>query len=264
MSTVLESVIADLADEAESLRSILAGLDAHAWSTPTPAEGWNVADQVAHLVMFDERCMWGIADPDKFVDDRTAMSGDGVYAAIHDGYASMQPTLLLARWTEGNDRLRSAGITADPKARCMWYGPSMSVVSMLTARLMETWAHGWDVCDAVGARMQDTSRLRHVAHIAVGARAFAYAANKRAVPDAVVRVELTAPDGSVWAWGDDTAEQTVRGTALGFCLAATQRRHVDDCGLTAHGDAAAEWLSIIQAFAGPPGKGRTRGQFPPF
>jgi hypothetical protein len=44
-------------------------------------------------------------------------------------------------------------------------------------------------------------------------------------------------------------------------LLATQRRHRDDLDVRAHGADADEWLGIIQAFAGLPGKGRERGQF---
>ena len=262
MSSVLQSVIADLAAETDALAGILRALPAAAWHAPTPAEGWTLSDQVAHLVMFDERCMWGISDPERFTADRDALAARGVYASIHDGFAAMDPTELLERWVAGNAALCAVGLRADPKARCMWYGPSMSAVSMLTARVMETWAHGWDICDATGARMADTDRLRHVAHIAVGARAFSYAANTREMPQVPVRVQLDSPSGDTWVWGEGD-DNVVTGSALGFCLAATQRRHVDDCGLTALGDAATEWLGIIQAFAGPPGAGRAKGQFPP-
>jgi hypothetical protein len=53
----------------------------------------------------------------------------------------------------------------------------------------------------------------------------------------------------------------VTGTALDFCLAVTQRRHLDDTALKVKGPAATEWMSIAQAFAGAPGGGRRPGQF---
>jgi hypothetical protein len=55
----------------------------------------------------------------------------------------------------------------------------------------------------------------------------------------------------------------VRGSALGFCLVVTQRRHVDDTDVVAEGPRAREWMEIAQAFAGPPGSGRRPGQFAP-
>jgi uncharacterized protein (TIGR03084 family) len=76
-----------------------------------------------------------------------------------------------------------------------------------------------------------------------------------------VRVELRAPSGEVWAFGPEDASDTVRGPAVDFCLAVTQRRHLDDLDLDVQGPVASEWLSIAQAFAGPPGPGRRPGQF---
>ena len=48
---------------------------------------------------------------------------------------------------------------------------------------------------------------------------------------------------------------------MDFCLLVTQRRHVADTALVPEGDIATEWLTIAQAFAGPPGAGRQPGQF---
>ena len=137
----------------------------------------------------------------------------------------------------------------------------MSARSFITARLMETWAHGQDVVDALGAERPPTDRLRHVAHIGVGARPFSYVANGREPNPAPVRVELVAPSGDEWTWGPDDAADRVSGPALDFCLLVTQRRHRDDVDLTVQGAAADEWIGIAQAFAGPPGPGRRPGQF---
>jgi uncharacterized protein (TIGR03084 family) len=149
----------------------------------------------------------------------------------------------------------------DPKQRIPWYGPAMSATSKVTARLMETWAHGQDIADALGVTRPATDRLRHVAHIGVGARPFSYLARGLEAPKVPVRVELRAPSGELWTWGPAEAGDVVRGPALDFCLVITQRRNRADGDLTATGPMADEWLSIGQAFAGPPGPGRRPGQF---
>jgi uncharacterized protein (TIGR03084 family) len=132
----------------------------------------------------------------------------------------------------------------------------MSVASSVTARLMETWAHGQDVFDALGETRRPTSRLRHIAHLGVNTFGFAYQLNGREVPTAAVRVELTAPDGSRWDWGPQDAQNRVVGSAVEFCLVVTQRRHRSDTGLEISGQVAQEWMSIAQAFAGAPSSGR--------
>jgi uncharacterized protein (TIGR03084 family) len=137
----------------------------------------------------------------------------------------------------------------------------MSVASSITARIMETWAHGQDVADALGALRAPTDRLRHVAFIGARTLANSYQARGLPVPEVPVRVELGAPSGEAWIFGPDDAADVVRGPALDFCLAVTQRRHIDDLDIEAEGPVATEWLSIAQAFAGPPGSGRAPGQF---
>jgi uncharacterized protein (TIGR03084 family) len=131
---------------------------------------------------------------------------------------------------------------------------------MVTARLMETWAHGQDVADTLGTSRQPTDRLRHVAHIGVRARDYAYHVNGLTPPDEAFRVELTGPSGDTWVWGPEQAVQRVTGPSLDFCLLVTQRRHRDDLTVTAEGSEAEHWLTIAQAFAGPPGAGRSAGE----
>jgi uncharacterized protein (TIGR03084 family) len=132
----------------------------------------------------------------------------------------------------------------------------MSAASSLTARIMETWAHTQDIADALGVTREPTDRLRHVAHIGVGARAFSYAVHGKSVPVAEIRVELAGPDGTVWTWGPAEAENRISGPALDFCLLVTQRRHRNDLSLDIEGPAAIEWMAIAQAFAGAAGTGR--------
>jgi uncharacterized protein (TIGR03084 family) len=138
----------------------------------------------------------------------------------------------------------------------------MSAVSFATARLMETWAHGQDIVDALEIDRPGTDRLRHVAHIGVLARPFSYRANNKIMPDAEIRVELMSPTGALWSWGTPDTSNRVSGDALDFCLVATQRRHLADTALQVEGTAALEWMTIAQTFAGPPGSGRQPGQFP--
>jgi uncharacterized protein (TIGR03084 family) len=132
----------------------------------------------------------------------------------------------------------------------------MKARSMLTARLMETWAHGQDIADGLGVERVPTDRLRHVAHLGVRTVGFAFAAHGRPAPEVPIRFELRSPGGELWRWGPEDAADRVSGPALDFCLLVTQRRHRDDLALTAEGTTARAWLPIAQAFAGPPGEGR--------
>ena len=259
----MHQICTDLGDEHVSLDSIVANLDSGDWLRPTPAPGWTIADQISHLWFFDQRALLAATDVEAFVADmQLLISGSGgVEASVIPGRA-ISSGELLESWRADRIRLLDAASSMDPAARIPWYGPSMSARSFVTARLMETWAHGQDIADALSLVRVPTRRLKHIAHLGVRARPFSYRLNGRELPDGDVAVDLTAPDGSVWHWGDSAdGSPSVTGSALDFCLVVTQRRHWTDTDLCVVGDQAVEWISIAQAFAGQPGGGRLPGQF---
>ncbi len=256
--SLLDQVLADLAAEGDALEALVAPLDAAGWHTPTPAAGWDVATQVAHLAWTDEVAVvaatdqeaWdalvleALADPAGFVDAQALAGGRA------------EPAALLARWRRARPALRQTLSDYPSGEKMPWFGPPMSPTSMATARFMETWAHGLDIAEALGQVPQPTDRIRHVAHLGVRTRDFAFGVHELEPPAEAFRIELVAPSGEVWEWGPPDAAQTVRGPAYDFCLRVTQRRHRDDLGLVATGPDAERWLDLAQAFAGPPGTGR--------
>jgi uncharacterized protein (TIGR03084 family) len=256
MPVDVAALAADLTAESAVTRALVAGLDEPGWRTPTPAAGWDIADQVSHLAYFDEVAVRAAVRPDEFRAELATGLDHFDPDAIAARFRVLTGTELLAWFDTARTGLLETFSTIDPQLRLPWFGPAMSAASSLTARFMETWAHSQDIADALGVTREPTARLRHVAHIGVGARAFSYAAHGKTPPPEPVRVELTAPDGTVWTWGQPDAENRVTGTALDFCLLVTQRRHRDDLDLTVDGEAAQDWIDIAQAFAGPPGPGR--------
>jgi len=255
----MAALTADLAAESAVTRALVAGLDEAGWHTPTPAAGWDIADQISHLAYFDEVTVRSAVRPEQFRAELAAAEADGginpdtIAARFRDRTGAQ----LLAWFKVARADLIGTFAALDPRARLPWFGPAMTAASSLTARIMETWAHTQDIADALGVTREPTERLRHVVHIGVGARAFSYAVHGKTPPQAPVLVELTGPDGSRWTWGPEDAADRVTGPALDFCLLVTQRRHRDDVALAIDGPAAAEWMAIAQAFAGAAGTGRS-------
>jgi uncharacterized protein (TIGR03084 family) len=256
--SIVDELLADLAAESAQLRRVVADLPEDGWRTPTPAEGWDVATQIAHLAWTDECAVTAATDPagwDALIAQALAdMEGFVDKSALTGG--AVPPNELLARWDAARDALAATLRTADGKIP--WFGPPMAPASMATARFMETWAHGLDVCDALGVTAERTDRVKHVCHLGVRTRDFAYSVRSLVAPEADIRVELTSPSGQLWHWGAETAAQSVTGPAWDFARLVTQRVHRDDTALVAVGADADLWLDIAQAFAGPPGKGRPR------
>jgi len=258
MSVSMDYLIADLRAETAVLEGILDTLDDDAWTRSTPAPGWSIADQISHLAHADDSATLAVRDRAKFEAGRDAVVSDvnGFTARVAREHRDLSPAELRAWFARARNTMIEVYGALDPSTRVPWYGPDMSAAAQMTARIMETWAHGRDIADAVRAEWAITPGLRQVAHISVRAIPNSFRAHGRPVPDDPVRVELTTPGGDVWVWGPADAPNRVTGDAVELCLVATQRRHPDDTALTAEGPVAVEWLTIAQAFAGPPGVGR--------
>lgn len=251
-------ILDDLACESAELDTLVAGLAARDWTLPTPAPGWTIAHQIAHLAWTDEQACQAATDPSGFarrLQDSLAELPTAVDRQAAAG-AAEPPGVLLQRWRAGREALQQALRALPAGARVPWFGPPMGAAAMASARIMETWAHGRDVADALGMPRDPSPRLRHVAWIGVRTRDFAFRSRRLDPPEREFRVELSAPDGGSWVFGPPDADQRVTGSALEFCLLVTQRVHRADTRLAAEGADAERWLSFAQAFAGPPGPGR--------
>ena len=250
----LAAIAADALAEHDALAAILVDIPPEDWERPTPAAGWSIRDQLSHLAYFDGAARLSIAEPDAFRAARAEAVADiekFVDATLAYG-RGITGADLLDRFTTERRRLVEAALAAPEGVRVPWYGPDMAVASSITARIMETWAHGQDVADALGVVRPPTARLRHVCDIGIRARPFTYRNRKLDAPETPLRVELDAPDGTTWEWGPPDAADRIRGSALDFALVVTQRRLAADTALEVDGDDARRWIAFAQAFAGNP------------
>jgi uncharacterized protein (TIGR03084 family) len=252
------SVVADLRAESDDLDALVADLPAECWRTDTPAPGWTIAHQIAHLLWTDRVSVLAVTNEAGFGELLTeaAKNPTGFVDAGAEELSAIQPAEMLTEWRSTRNRLHDELLAVTDGRKLPWFGPPMSAASMATARLMETWAHGVDVADALGVSRPATIRLRSIAHIGVRTRDYAYMVNGLAAPSDPFLVELLAPDGTTWSWGPADAPQRVSGSAEDFCMLVTQRRPRAELDVTADGADAEQWLTIAQAFAGPPGAGR--------
>ncbi|WP_156764016.1 TIGR03084 family metal-binding protein [Mycobacterium sp. 852002-50816_SCH5313054-b] len=251
-------MVADLRAESDDLDALVAPLPSDGWADPTPAPGWTVAHQIGHLLWTDRVALTAVTDEAGFAEVLAAAQADptGFVDTGAEELAAVAPAELLADWRATRARLHEALLAVPDGRKLPWFGPPMSAASMATARLMETWAHGLDVADALGVKRRATERLRSIAHIGVRTRDYAFIINNLGPPTDPFLVELRGPGGDTWSWGPPDAAQRVTGSAEDFCFLVTQRRPLGALDITADGPDAQRWLEIAQAFAGPPGPGR--------
>ena len=260
MPVDMAALAADLAAESAVTRALVAGLDKAGWRTPTPAAGWDIADQISHLAYFNEVTVQSAVHPEQFNAELAAAEADGGINpdTIAARFRDRTGAELLAWFEVARAELIDTFIGLDPRARLPWFGPAMSAASSLTARIMETWAHTQDIADALGVSPRADAHGCATSRTSAWARACS-ATPSTGKPRRPIRSVSSSSDrrAPVWTWGPEDAEDRVTGPALDFCLLVTQRRHRDDLALAVTGPAATEWMTIAQAFAGAAGTGRS-------
>jgi uncharacterized protein (TIGR03084 family) len=247
----------DFREESEEMFALLDTLDEQAWEWKTQFKEWTLNDVIAHLHFGDYAADLSLRDPAAFMDFRrrfTAASkrGIGHLALTHQWLAGIRNRALLNRWHQFSQEMADRFGIADPKQRVQWFGPDMSVRSSITARLMETWAHGQAVYDRLGQTRQHTDRIKNIAVIGVNTFGWTFTNRGLEIPPEKPYIRLTAPSGVIWEWNQPNQENYIAGNAVEFCQVVTQVRSIADTALKVVGNTATSWMSLAQCFAGPP------------
>jgi len=252
----MHAICKDLKAEYDELDNIVANLDEKEWHLVTPFYNWSIKDEISHLVYYDEAALQSLTGREEFMAGFEALlgsmkPGDDLFDEINVRGRAIPEKELLASWRATRKDIVARLEKQEPKDRLAWYGPDMSARSFATARIMEIWAHGQDVLDALGLIRQPTPRLKHIAHMGVATCGWSFINRQMQPPDAEIRVNLTGPANESWTWGPEGVPDSITGDAEGFCLVITQRRNIADTNLLVKGDVAQRWMAIAQAFAGP-------------
>ena len=251
----MDAIVAALAAQQEELTRLLHDLGADGWRQPSPCEGWDVADVVLHLAQTNEMSIASLEDRLTGWFEEI-MAGLEPAGDVDEGAAAMVakerggPTdELLARWTDGARRLHDLLAADDPHRRVEWVAGRLSVMTLSTTRLAETWIHTGDVARALGRSAATSDRLEHIARLAWRTLPYAFARAGREM-NGPVAFELTGPDGAEWTFRPDEPTSTiVRGDALDLCLVAARRVDPADTALSAEGPDGTAVLEVVRTYA---------------
>lgn len=147
------SSIAALAEVLGSVLEATDGLDEAAWSTPTSCPGWDVRDQLSHLIGF-ERLLMGEAAPEVDFDRSHLRNPIGEIN---------EPWIAERRGRPGGEvraelaevgALRVAALAAMPEAAFdeVGWSPVGEVphATFMQVRVLDLWVHEQDVREALG------------------------------------------------------------------------------------------------------------------
>ncbi|MEN8721308.1 MAG: TIGR03084 family metal-binding protein [Alphaproteobacteria bacterium] len=259
----------DFREESDALYALLKDVDEDRFDQTTQFKDWTINDVLGHLHFWNYMADLSMQDEDRFVSvlgevmAETKVSGTlrSFEVKWRDGLSGKA---LLDTWHEFYQGMAERFAAADPKLRLKWAGPDMSARSSITARLMETWAHGQEVYDALGVVRADADRIKNIAVLGVNTFKFNHMINKIDVPETAPYVRLTAPSGAVWEFGEPSDDERIEGSATEFCQTVTQTRNIADTSLQVTGSVATRWMAMAQCFAGaatpppPPGTRKTQ------
>lgn len=244
----------DFAEECDALNAVLIGLSPADWDRRTQFKGWSLNDVLVHLHFWNGMADLSLQDPagfqHKMAQMLPRMQAEGM-RGMENAAVTERGEELRRAWENLYRGMIPRWAAQDPKARVQWAGPDMSVRSSITARQMETWAHGQEVFDLLGQTRSDTDRIRNIVVLGVNTFGWSYKVHGLAVPAQMPFLALTAPSGEVWTYGEP-GDTRIEGPAVDFAQVMAQTRNVADTALQATGPVAVEWMSIAQCFAGGP------------
>ena len=248
-------VASDFVEETRSLYQLVKDLEPAELEAVTQFKGWSILDVISHLHVWNVAAFLSLTDPDEFANFYGKVSATieqgGTLRDFESGYiGTLQGPAVVQMWNVFAEALGGAFSLTDPKQRVPWAGPSMSARSSISARLMETWAHGHEVFDLLGTQRNETDRIKNIAVLGVNTYGWTYACRGSKPLGPLPRITLTAPSGEVWEWGEADESASVTGSAQEFCQVVTQTRNIADVNLVVEGAAAVDWMSKAQCFAG--------------
>lgn len=259
----------DFRAESQALAAVLQDLPEADLHRVTQFKDWTIDHVLGHLHLFNvaaETALQGAGPFDAFISPILAemQAGKSILHSQFGWLDGLSGRPLFEAWRAGADSCADAYAKADPKQRVKWIGPDMSALSAITARQMETWAHGQEIFDVLGIDRIEQDRIRNIAHLGVSTYGWTFANRGEAAPEPAPYVELTGPSGAVWTWNTPQEDNLVRGAAVEFAQVVTQVRNIADTSLETCGAAAARWMEVAQCFAGPvetpPAKGARHQQ----
>lgn len=248
MDARMQAAVDELEAEQNDLDSVLASLTDDQWLTPTSAEGWDVRDQISHLADVNEVAFDTATGGPRSLNASVATfptPEDFTMSGCLRGRA-MSPAEVLTWYRTSSKPLNDHLRTRSASDHIPW-GLGFKAPTLATARLMETWAHGLDVTDALGVEPILTPRLRSVAWLVTNALPYAFMTAGITPPPGTLRVEVTF-EGEVWTFGPDDATDRIEGDAYEYCRVGIQRAKREETSLKAIGKLAEAALTNARAF----------------
>jgi len=256
----------DFLSESEALYSLVTSLSEQDFERKTAFKDWTINTVIRHLHLWNWAADLALKDTDAFQAFLVELrSGRGSLNEFEKEWVDgLSGQALVQTWRGFFSEMTARFDVADPARRVAWAGPDMSVRSSITARLMETWAHGQEVYDLLGVVRENADRIRNIVVLGVNTYGWTFNVRDEQPPQPIPHLKLEAPSGELWTFNAPSTTELIEGLAEDFCQVVTQVRNIADVELRVTGPNARNWMAKAQCFAGgpqdppPPGSRKVR------
>ena len=245
----------DFYEECLSTYDLLNSISENKLFTPTLFKKWSFNDIIRHLHVWNiaaYKSLLGSKEWESFYSELQKYFKEG--KKLSDFEISYTKNIkgknLLKLWQSTFKEVSEIFKKESPKKRVKWVGPSMSVISSISARHMETWAHSQAIYDTLGKVRINRDRILNIVIIGNNTFGWTFKVNKKEIPTKIPYLKLLSPSGKVWEFNDSENPDKIEGLAEEFCQVVTQVRNIEDVNLKITGNIANKWMSIAQCFAG--------------
>ena len=157
----------DFKNECDALYEVIRSLSNEDLKQKTGFKEWTINNIIGHLHTWNIAANRSLTSDSEFANyvslfnveysKRQKMSDfENVFLEGREGQD------LIELWHKFYPEMSNRFKEADPKKRVKWMGPDMSVKSSITARLMETWAHGQAVYDILGIVRKNQDHIKNI------------------------------------------------------------------------------------------------------
>lgn len=242
----MRDILSDLVAEQQFLDQSLQRIPIKNWDKPTPATGWTVRDTISHLADYEHLAADVISGGTEIERWQQTKDLDALRAeAVKKGRA-MRPQDVIEWWRGGRAKVVEPLSHMSGDERVQWIQGDMSARTFATFRLLETWAHGLDIYEALDIEIEDTTRIRHICWLGWKTLPFAF---KQAGEDySPIRVEVIGPEYYKWVFGPEDSPDLIKGQAGDWARLVVRRIAPEKTHLKVTGEVAEKALEVAQAY----------------
>ena len=245
----------DFYQESIHLYKVLEKISESELQTSTLFKKWTLNDIIRHLHVWNVAINLSLLDSLKWKQLKNNLEdflkkGKTLRQFEKEQSKNLKGKELLLIWKDFCITTKENFKHRNPKERMKWIGPDMSIISAVSSRHMETWAHGQSIYDKLGIVRKNDDSILNIVIMGNNTFKWSFKINNLEIPEKKPYLQLKAPSGKFWYFNEPDNKNKIEGYAEDFCKVVTQVRNILDVNLKVTGKISKKWMRIAQCFAG--------------